>query len=206
VASLLALPPRVAPMSSIASAQVTHRDRLVTAAARFTAENGWAELTMAKLADMVGVSRQTVYNEIGGKPQLAEAMVLRELELFLQVVDSAFEDNPDDLVRAIEAAAKAVLELAGTDPLLHAILSSSQGAESELLPLLTTNSEPLLGAAGQMIRAHVMTYEVHLEEHRVDVLIDMVVRLVLSHVMQPTGQPAETAETIAWIADRVLST
>ena len=35
-------------------------------------------------------------------------------------------------------------------------------------------------------------------------LIDMVVRLVLSHVMQPTAQPAETAETIAWIADRVL--
>jgi AcrR family transcriptional regulator len=192
-------------MSSIASTQVTHRDRLVTAAARFTAENGWAELTMAKLADLVGVSRQTVYNEIGGKPQLAEAMVLRELELFLQVVDSAFQDNPDDLVRAIEAAALAVLELAGTDPLLHAILSSSQGAESELLPLLTTNSEPLLGAAGQMIREHVMTYEVHLEEHRVEVLIDMVVRLVLSHVMQPTAQPEETAETIAWIADRVLS-
>jgi hypothetical protein len=57
-----------------------------------------------------------------------------------------------------------------------------------------------------MIREHVATYEVHLEEHRVEVLIDMVVRLVLSHVMQPTAQPAETAETIAWIADRVLST
>ena len=96
-------------MSSIASAQVTHRDRLVTAAARFTAEHGWAELTMAKLADLVGVSRQTVYNEIGGKPQLAEAMVLRELELFLQVVDSAFQDNPEDLVRAIEAASFRVL-------------------------------------------------------------------------------------------------
>ena len=191
-------------MSSIASAQVTHRDRLVTAAARFTAEHGWAELTMAKLADLVGVSRQTVYNEIGGKPQLAEAMVLRELELFLQVVDSAFEEHPENLVRAIEAASFAVLELAGTDPLLHAILSSSQGAESELLPLLTTNSEPLLGAAGQMIRQHVSSYDVHLEEHRVEVLIDMVVRLVLSHVMQPAAQPDQTAETIAWIAERVL--
>ena len=200
------VPPRVALMSSIAAAQVSHRDRLVTAAARFTAEHGWAELTMAKLADLVGVSRQTVYNEIGGKPQLAEAMVLRELELFLQVVDSAFHDNPDDLVRAIEAASFRVLELASTDPLLHAILSSSQGAESELLPLLTTNSEPLLEIAAQMIRGHLETYEVGLEEHRVDVLIEMVVRLVLSHVMQPTAQPAETAETIAWIADRVLST
>src|SRR4051794_34118786 len=170
-------------MSPVVTAPVTHRDRLLTAAARFTAENGWGALTMAKLADLVGVSRQTVYNEIGGKPQLAEAMVLRELELFLQVVDSAFQDNPDDLVRAIEVASFRVLELASTDPLLHAILSSSQGAESELLPLLTTNSEPLLEIAAQMIRGHLDTYEVHLEEHRVDVLIEMVVRLVLSHVM-----------------------
>ena len=98
-----------------------------------------------------------------------------------------------------------MLELARTDPLLHAILSSSQGADSELLPLLTTNSEGLLGAAGQMIRAHVTTYDVPLDEHRIEVLIDMVVRLVLSHVMQPTGEPAETAETVAWIAARVLS-
>ena len=80
-----------------------------------------------------------------------------------------------------------MLDLARTDPLLHAILSSSQGADSELLPLLTTNSEALLGAAGQMIRAHVDSYDVPLEEHRIDVLIDMVVRLVLSHVMQPTA-------------------
>ncbi|MCW2835889.1 MAG: TetR family transcriptional regulator [Marmoricola sp.] len=191
-------------MSSFASASVTHRDRLLAAAARFTAEHGWGELTMAKLADLVGVSRQTVYNEIGGKPQLAEAMVLRELQIFLDVVDSAFQDNPKDLVRAIEAAAFRVLGLARTDPLLHAILSRSQGADSELLPLLTTHSEPLLGAAGQMIREHVATYDVELDENRVEVLIDMVVRLVLSHVMQPTAQPAETAETIAWIAERVL--
>ncbi len=183
----------------------THRERLLAAATAFTAEHGWGALTMGKLADLVGVSRQTVYNELGGKPQLAEAMVMRELELFLGLVDSAFVDHPDDLVRAIEAAAFRVLDEARTDPLLHAILSSSQGADSELLPLLTTNSEALLGAAGQMVREHVASYGVPLAEDRLEVLIDMVVRLVLSHVMQPSGEPQETAETIAWIAARVLT-
>jgi AcrR family transcriptional regulator len=197
-------------MTSVAATEsspgpVTHRDRLLTAAARFTAEHGWGALTMGKLADLVGVSRQTVYNELGGKPQLAEAMVMRELDLFLDHVDSAFTDNPDDLVAAIEAAAFRVLDLARTDPLLHAILSSTQGADSELLPLLTTNSEGLLEAAGQMIREHVTRYDVPLDEHRIEVLIDMVVRLVLSHVMQPSGAPAETASTVAWIAARVLT-
>jgi AcrR family transcriptional regulator len=181
-----------------------HRDRLLAAAARFTAEHGWAALTMAKLADLGGVSRQTVYNEIGGKPQLAEAMVMRELALFLDVVDTSFRDNPEDLVAAIRAAAERVLEMAGTDPLLHAVISSSQGADSELLPLLTTNSGALLVAAGQMIREHVEGYALDLPEDRVDILIDMVVRLVLSHVMQPAGSPRETADTVAWIARRVL--
>jgi len=163
------------------------------------------ETTSARrLAELVGVSRQTVYNEVGGKPQLAEAMVMRELSLFLEVVDTAFEDNPADLVAAIEAAAFQVLEMARTDPLLHAVLSSSQGAASELLPLLTTNSAGLLEAAGEMIRVHVATYDVPISEQRLEVLIDMVVRLVLSHVMQPSGGARETAASVAWIARRVL--
>lgn len=183
---------------------VTHRDRLLIAASQFTAEHGFSALTMGKLADLVGVSRQTVYNEIGGKSQLAESMVMRELELFLEVVNSAFDDFPDDLVEAIEAAAFRVLDQAANDPLLRAILSSRQGADSELLPLLTTNSEALLGAARVMIRENVDSYAVGLDDDVLELLIDMVVRLVLSHVMQPGGEPAVTAQTVAWIAQRVL--
>ena len=195
---------RLAGMNPVAS-RVTHRDRLLEAAAGFTAEHGWAALTMGKLADLAGVSRQTVYNELGGKPQLAEAMVMRELDHFLGLVDSAFRDHPENLVRAIEVAAYRVLDQAQSDPLLHAILSSTQGADSELLPLLTTQSEGLLDAAGMMIREHVVTYDAPLPGDRLELLVDMVVRLVLSHVMQPGGEPAQTAETVAWIAARVLA-
>ena len=109
---------------------------------------------MAKLADRVGVSRQTVYNEIGSKQQLAEAMIMHELEVFLRAVDAAFHDNPDDLVAAIRVAAAAVLRMARTNPLLHAVLSASHGAESALLPLLTTQAEPLIDAARGLITDH----------------------------------------------------
>ena len=77
------------------------RERVVDAAVVLTTEQGWAQVTMARLADEVGVSRQTVYNEIGTKPRLAEAMILRELDRFLDVVTVAFDDHPDDLVGAI---------------------------------------------------------------------------------------------------------
>lgn len=180
------------------------RERLVAQAVDFTVTHGWASLTMSKLADLVGVSRQTVYNELGSKPALAEAMVLRELETFLKGVDRAFADNPDDLNAAIRAAAEGALTRAASNPLLHAVLTSFQGAESDLLPLLTTKSDLVLSAAGDMIRSHVCHYEVSLPPDRLDRMVDMVVRLVLSHVMQPAGEPADTAADIAWIASRVL--
>lgn len=185
-------------------AQPTMRQRLVSTAIDLTVKRGWSKLTMSALGDLVGVSRQTVYNELGTKRQLAEAMVMEELGVFLGHVDGAFVDNPDDLVAAIEEAARRALEMARTSPLLHAVLSTSQGGESDLLPLLTTHSAPVLSVAGDMIRAHVAHYEIDLPQERVQSLIDLVVRLVISHVMQPAGSPEETAADIGWVASRVL--
>jgi len=181
------------------------RDRLIAQAAELTRSGGWQAITMAKLADRVGVSRQTVYNEIGSKRQLAEAMIMHELEVFLQAVDAAFEEHPESLSEAIRAAATRVLEMARKNPLLHAVLSASHGAESALLPLLTTQVEPLLEAAHGLVRRHLDTYDHGLDEDRIDPLVDMVIRLVLSHVTAPSTSPAETAENIAWIAERVLT-
>src|SRR5690349_16552631 len=134
------------------------RERLVLEAAELTRAGGWQAITMAKLADRVGVSRQTVYNEIGSKQQLAEAMIMHELEVFLRGVDAAFANNPDDLVAAIREAATAVLRESRSNPLLHAVLSASHGAESTLLPLLTTQVEPIISAAGVLIHGHLKAY------------------------------------------------
>jgi AcrR family transcriptional regulator len=181
------------------------RARLIAQAAELTRSGGWQAITMAKLADRVGVSRQTVYNEIGSKRQLAEAMIMHELEVFLQAVDAAFEDHPESLVEAIREAATRVLEMARTNPLLHAVLSASHGAESALLPLLTTQVEPLIEAAHGLVRRHLDTYDHGLDEDRIDPLVDMVIRLVLSHVTAPSTSPRETADNIAWISARVLA-
>ena len=179
-------------------------ERVVAAAAELTCEVGWSRVTMAKLADRVGVSRQTVYNEMGSKPALAEAMVLRELAIFLAGVDSAFEEHPSDLVEAIRAASLTVLTLAETNALLQAVVSASYGAETDLLPLLTTQSDALIDTAKQVISARMGGYDIALEGRELDAAIDMVVRLVLSHVTHPADTPARTADDIAWIVERAL--
>jgi hypothetical protein len=83
-------------------------------------------------------------------------------------------------------------------------VSAPHGADTELLPLLTTHAEPLLTGAKLVVTERVASYDVGLDDARLEPAIDMVVRLVLSHVMQPSGTPARTADDLAWISARVL--
>ncbi|GAA4440155.1 TetR/AcrR family transcriptional regulator [Actinokineospora soli] len=181
------------------------RPRIVAAAIDLTARSGWSSVTMARLADAVGVSRQTVYNEVGSKPALAEAMVQTELAGFLAAVETAFESTPDSLVDAIRAAVRSVLDLAADNTLLHAIVSATHGAGTDLLPLLTTHADALLNQAKHLLTGHLSRYEVPFTDAELAVLIDVVVRAVLSHVMQPSADPAETADGVAWLVERLLS-
>ena len=182
----------------------TTRDRIVAAAVEMTTSSGWAAVTMSRLAEAAGVSRQTVYNEVGSKPALAETMILEELARFLRVVERAFDAEPADLQRAIERSVTDVLTYASANKLLHAVVSATHGADTELLPLLTTNAGSLLGAAKEVISARVLPYGPGIDPAHLDPAIDMVVRVVLSHVMQPSGSPERTGADIAWLAGQVL--
>ena len=179
-------------------------DRLLDEAAELLIEAGWSGVTMARLADRVGVSRQTVYNTVGGKQDLAEALVMRELASFLALVDHEL-GRGDDLVEAIRHTAEQVFRAAADNPLLRYTLSATHGKDAdELLPLLTTQSEPLLVAATEAVMAHVPRFEPDMTDDETRIAVGTVVRLVLSHVMQPTGTPEEAAADLAWIARRVL--
>jgi AcrR family transcriptional regulator len=192
--------------------EATTRERLVAAASELTCEAGWASVTMAKVGARAGVSRQTVYNELGSKPALGQAMVLRELERFLAVVTEEL-DRYDDLVAGIRATAERVLVMAEQNPLLHAVLTSAHGVtpdgqgtgNTDLLPFLTTDAEPLIAAAKAVIAERVRRFpDLGLAAGELDAAMDAIVRLVLSHVMQPGGSPRETAADLAWIVARVL--
>ena len=189
---------------TVSTQQPTMRERVIEAAVTLTTDVGWAQVTMARLAEVVGVSRQTVYNEVGSKPLLAEAMILRELERFLDLVSVAFDAHPADLVAAIREASRSVLEESQDNLLLKAIVSATHGADTELLPLLTTHAGALLSTAKAVVFQRVVPYGVRLSAGELEAAIDMVVRVVLSHVMQPSASPAKTADDIAWIAARVL--
>lgn len=180
------------------------RQQIVAAAVAQTASSGWSSVTMAGLAGVVGVSRQTVYNEVGSKASLAEAMVLDELASFLAVVERAFDQHPDDLPRSVHRATREVLERAQESALLRAIVSATHGADTELLPPLTTQARSLLDAAKAVMVDRLAPFAGSLGRQQLAVVVDAVVRVVLSHVMQPSDTPAATADGITWLTGRLL--
>lgn len=195
---------RLAVVTTASAAGEDLRARLLRVAAGMTIAEGWSKITMARLADEAGVSRQSVYNVFGNKPALAQALVMGELTVFLSKVVDAFERGGDDPITAIHDAALAVLRLGRENPLLRAVIAGSHGANSELLPLLTTDGAQLLDTAKQVVTAGVLRFRFPLDQQQLAIGVDVIVRTVLSHIIQPSGTPEDTADGIAWIAGVVL--
>ncbi|MEV5703618.1 TetR family transcriptional regulator [Actinoallomurus sp. NPDC052274] len=177
------------------------REDLLDAAAGLIIERGFRRVRMQDVADAVGVSRQTVYNEFGDKWGLAQALNLRENERYLDGVDTALSDHAD-LYSAVAAAVAYTLRTAADDPLKKATLTG-EGSE-DLLPLMTTHAEPVLFAARERIVSHAVRQWPGLDAAEVAELADAVIRLTMSHVMLPTDPVDVIAERLARLVARYL--
>jgi AcrR family transcriptional regulator len=132
-------------MSSLSSREAGRartRDALVAAARDLAVAQGWANVRMADVAAAAGVSRQTVYNEFDGRDGLAEAMAVQEIRTFVTGIRERLFAHRGDVHAAGHAAIGYALEQAAGNPLVRAIVTNPRGDADQLLPYLTTRSEP----------------------------------------------------------------
>lgn len=177
------------------------RDDLLDAAGTLIIERGFRRVRMQDVADAVGVSRQTVYNEFGDKWGLAQALTLRENDRYLDAVDEALNRH-SDLYAAVAEAVTYTLGTAADDPLKKAILT---GAGSEdLLPLMTTRAEPVLFEAKRRIIEHARRQWPHLDPDDLTDVADDVIRLTISHVVLPMDPPEVVASRLARLVARYV--
>ncbi len=181
------------------------RESILDATVALVTDGGWPSVTMAAVADRVGVSRQTVYNDVGGKAALGEALVLRELDGFLEVVGGELSSG-DDLVEAVERTVEAVLTKALDNPLLKDVLVRAHGGEASLLPFLTTESDQLVSRATAVLVLVIADRPDAPAVPEPDLLrvCEAVVRLVLSHVVHPGAAPDAVARDLGWLVQHVL--
>jgi AcrR family transcriptional regulator len=171
------------------------RERLLDAAGELLADRDWARVTMADIARGAGVSRQTVYNELGSRQELAQAYVLREADRFLNAAEAAIAEHRDDPRAALTAAFGGFLSAAADNPLVRAIVAGDPG--SGLLALVTTRGALLVGAAGARLAAFFVATWPQLSERDARVAAESTVRLAISHALLPTAPPERTGAAVA---------
>lgn len=180
------------------------REQALQVAHDLTTQRGWGQVRVGEVAQATGVSRPTIYKEFGNKQGLGEALVLRETDRFLTGIAEQLTAHQHDPGAGIEAAVRFTLTEADRSPLLHAVLTSARSGHDSLLPFLTTRSAPLLHAATVALTAWFADHSPDLPERDVVEGIDALVRLVVSHLVQPADDPGQTAQQLARLARRLL--
>jgi AcrR family transcriptional regulator len=168
--------------------------------------SGWSSVTMAKLASAVGVSRQTVHTEVGTRHGLAEALTLRELGRFLDLVRERMGAETD-IVAGIRSACHGVLELGESSVLVRTIFGSlSDKNDADFLTILTTESGEIVELAVAVVTESVrdMYAPLPFTDDELDVAAEAIVRL-LSALTRPSKPPAEAADDIAWVIELALA-
>ncbi|MEU9606090.1 helix-turn-helix domain-containing protein [Streptomyces sp. NPDC048057] len=124
----------------------TARESLLSAALLALDERPWSAVRMVDVAAAAGVSRQTLYNEFGGKDGLARALVRREADAYFHGVDRLLRDRPPcaspvtaalngvnaganggGVVDRLVAVAEWTVTQARARPVLHALLTGCWG-------------------------------------------------------------------------------
>lgn len=175
------------------------RKTLLDAAASLLSERPWAQITMADIASRAGVSRQTLYNELGSREQFAQAFVLREAQRFVEAVREAIEAHLDDPTAALSAALQLFLDTAGRDPLIATLLDDD--GTGEMLPLITTRGRPVLDWAGSQIAQAISEGWPAVLAPDALLLAQTLVRLAISYLTMPTSPPQlATQEAVRLLA------
>jgi len=174
------------------------RDRVLDAAYALVCAEGWRAVNMSRIAATVGISRQVLYKEIGAKQALGEALVERETNRFITGVISAMRDHPDDVAAGLAAGAAFTLRAGADDSLVKATLTRAREAETGLIPLLTVGPRPVLAGAIDAIATAVREFYDLPDpiDRRLKSIVEVDVRLTLSHLLQPMSTIDDAAQQI----------
>lgn len=182
------------------------RARVLDEARGLVLDRGWDGVRMADVAAAAGLSRPTLYAQFGDRRGLGEALVLRELEVFLAGVRAALDAHAGHAEAALRAGVRFALEEGERNALLRAVLTSARAGHTGLLPLLTTDASVVLAAVLAVLREWAARELPAVPRDDVDAAADALARLTVSHLVSPSGRPAgEVAARLARVATTLLT-
>lgn len=186
--------------TAITATGETTRARILDAAFEAVATFGLSRLTVEDVARQAGLSRQSVYRYFGSKDELIAALVVREMEAFLEGVREAHAQHAD-LEDAMREAALFCLRTLRGHPLLDRLLASEP---ETLLPHLTTRAGPVVAQAREVLE-DMASERAGVHPRLVHRTADVAVRAIISYALTPSDdEPEDVAGELARILASAL--
>ncbi|PPJ24955.1 TetR/AcrR family transcriptional regulator [Nocardia nova] len=175
------------------------RDRALETARDIVCTEGWGAVSMSRVAREVGISRPVLYKELGSRESLAEALIEREVDQFMAGIIDGLAPHTADPVAGLTAATEFALHTAAENSLIKAILTGRQAGDTALLPAVMTEPEPVLvrvlDTLTDAVRAQYGLPAV--EDATLKSMVEVVIRMNLSHIFQPLGTVERAIEQVA---------
>jgi AcrR family transcriptional regulator len=183
-----------------AAARGLLRDTIIDAVDELARTQGWPATTMTQIAEIAGVSRQTVYNEFGSRQALVEAYVRREIDNLVTEVEHVVRANADDPEIAVHSAFGLFLRLASDEPVIRIIV-----ADSDPGPLVQLLTRLGLGIADDRIARLIMEVWPQVAAADAELLADSLVRLAISHAVSPMSDPATVTRNVTRLVKPLIA-
>jgi AcrR family transcriptional regulator len=159
-------------------------NRIIGAAIECVLQDG-ASVNLAKVADRLHVTRQTVYRYFPGTRALSQAVSARVADrLVAQVVETLddFDDTVDKIVQVVFVCVRTLAE----DPAMSFIIDPGRGG-----PLITAREAPLMAATA------LVSFPIdldHLNPEELSILAEHMVRLLQALVLDPDTRERDDAD------------
>lgn len=167
------------------------RTSILDAAWARACDGPWSQVRIADIAEDVGVSRQTIYNEFGAKDQLSNALFEREMARFLGGL-AEISDAHDDIPGALRAMLRWMLDEVREHPLLrHMIADARRGNVDDALLVLTVRADFIVIPMRTALVDQFSAKWPDVPRGLVQLLTDLYVRFVMSQIVLPTDLDVE---------------
>ncbi|MEU6866734.1 TetR/AcrR family transcriptional regulator [Streptomyces sp. NPDC046876] len=163
------------------------RESLLEAAGVALLARPWPSVRMVDVAAAAGVSRQTLYNEFGGKAGLGRALVRREADWYLDGVDRVLR-SPAGSGERLASVAEWTVRAARARPLVRALLTGSWDGNLPVPPGRGARPGVPAPGPGDLARAVRDRAAAALAAAEGAQRCELAVRLALSYVIAPAEE------------------
>lgn len=178
------------------------REEILAAASDEVVARGWRGLRMQAVADTVGVSRQTIYNEFTNKQGLARALVLALASAVTGDFNRIVEQSAT-VHAAFFDTVRHGLRYAEQNEVFRTVMTPDGG--DTFLPLYTSDSGPLITLCATVAVTAFSQRWPSLDPERLRIAMEATTRHVLSHIVLPLYPVEQVAEEAASLFSSYLT-